>query len=81
MENSIDVGPAVELSERQRQVLDLVCHGLNRTEIAEQLGVRPLTVATHVKNIYRKLNVNNRAGAVAVALSRGLIEFSQSRLS
>jgi DNA-binding CsgD family transcriptional regulator len=61
------------LTPREVDVLVLASHGLTSCEIAEELFVSTLTVQTHVKNIYAKLGVGNKAAAVAVALRHGLI--------
>jgi DNA-binding NarL/FixJ family response regulator len=61
------------LTPREVDVLGLASHGLTSSEIAEELFVSTLTVQTHIKNIYAKLGVGNKAAAVAVALRHGLI--------
>lgn len=61
------------LSERERQVLALVARGLNNTEIAETLGLSPLTAKTHVSRIMGKLGVRDRAQLVIVAYESGLV--------
>jgi DNA-binding NarL/FixJ family response regulator len=48
------------LTEREKEILQELVEGLKTKEIAEDLDVSILTVATHTKNIYRKLQVNNR---------------------
>ncbi|MCI4670434.1 MAG: response regulator transcription factor [Bacteroidia bacterium] len=55
------------LSEREREVLGLLCKGQNYKMIAEALFVSPNTIKAHIKNIYRKLEVNTRAEAVSKA--------------
>ncbi|MEU5996985.1 response regulator transcription factor [Streptomyces sp. NPDC047197] len=62
-----------QLSERERQVLALVARGLNNTEIAEQLGLSPLTAKTHVSRIMGKLGARDRAQLVIVAYESGLV--------
>lgn len=52
------------LSEREKEVYDLLCDGKNYREIAENLFVSPNTVRFHLKNIYRKLGVKSRHEAV-----------------
>ncbi len=52
------------LSERELEVLSLVTQGLSNHEIAKELFVAISTVKTHVKSIYRKLNVSNRFEAI-----------------
>ena len=61
------------LSDRERQVLTLVARGLNNTEIAEALGLSPLTAKTHVSRIMGKLEVRDRAQLVIVAYESGLV--------
>ena len=61
-----------KLSEREKQVLKLVASGYTSTEIGSRLVISAQTVNTHIKNIYRKLNVRTRAQAVSFAASRGL---------
>ncbi|MET7694294.1 response regulator transcription factor [Streptomyces sp. NPDC005483] len=65
-------GPSV-LSERERQVLALVARGLNNPEIADALGLSPLTAKTHVSRIMGKLGARDRAQLVIVAYESGLV--------
>lgn len=60
------------LSEREMELLQSLCDGLNYKAIAEDKFISPETVKSHIKNIYRKLEVNNRAEAVSKAYKRGL---------
>jgi predicted ATPase/DNA-binding CsgD family transcriptional regulator len=55
------------LSERERQVADLVAEGLTNRQIAEQLIIGTRTVDSHVSNVIRKLNLSNRAQLAAWA--------------
>jgi DNA-binding NarL/FixJ family response regulator len=61
------------LSDRERQVLTLVARGLNNTEIAEALGLSPLTAKTHVSRIMGKVGARDRAQLVIVAYESGLV--------
>lgn len=61
-----------KLSEREKEVLKLVASGCTSTEIGLRLIISGQTVNTHIKNIYRKLNVRTRAQAVSFATNRGL---------
>lgn len=61
------------LSEREREVLALVARGLNNTEIAEVLGLSPLTAKTHVSRIMGKLSARDRAQLVIVAYESGVV--------
>ena len=64
----------VDLSAREQEILTLVAKGFKRNEIGPMLGISPHTVATHLKTIYSKLNVNSRAEATMEALRMGLVE-------
>jgi DNA-binding NarL/FixJ family response regulator len=55
------------LTRREHEVLALLGEGLKWGEIAQRLVISPRTVATHTENIRRKLGVNSRAEAIAVA--------------
>ena len=63
----------VALSERETDVLMRVSKGFTLPEIAKQLGISRHTVADHVKQIYRKLDVSSRAEAALEAMRRGII--------
>ncbi len=62
--------PTHELSEREREVLDLLSHGLMYKEISDKLGISFETVRTYIRRIYEKLQVRTRTEAVAKALRR-----------
>jgi len=49
-----------ELTPREQQIAELVCQGLRTGHIARHLRIRPGTVKTHVRNIYRKVRVKNK---------------------
>jgi len=61
------------LSEREKQILQRLVEGLTKNEIAELLSLSPHTIDGHIRNIYAKLHVNNRSGAVAKALKEHLL--------
>ena len=61
------------LTEREQQVLALLVEGLSNAEIAERLVISVATVKFHVRGILSKLQVSNRAEAVAVAWQRKLV--------
>ncbi|HSA55444.1 MAG TPA: response regulator transcription factor [Gemmatimonadaceae bacterium] len=61
------------LSDRERQILQLLVDGLTKQQIAANLDLSPHTIDGHVRNIYMKLHVNNRSGAVAKALREHLL--------
>ena len=62
------------LTERETEMLQRVAKGYTLAEVAQQLGVTRNTVAAHIKNVYRKLNVSSRAEAALEAARRGLVK-------
>jgi two-component system nitrate/nitrite response regulator NarL len=62
------------LSKREREVLERAATGLSAPAIARELSISTATVKTHLRNIYDKLGVSERAAAVAEAMRRGLLE-------
>ncbi len=66
--------PVSPLTEREYEVLNLLSRGVSYAEAADILGVSGNTIATHVKNIYRKLEVNSRAEAVFEASAQGFLD-------
>jgi len=65
--------PAVKLTDRERQVLQLVGAGETSREIACGLGISPKTVENCKQRVFAKLGVHNRAHALSVALNGGLL--------
>jgi two-component system response regulator DesR len=61
------------LSEREKEVLDLIAQGATNPEIASKLFLSPHTVKEHTSSVYRKLKVRNRAEAVQRAQRLGLL--------
>ena len=68
--------PRVQLSEREREILKLIAQGLRNKEVGAMLGIAEDTVKAHVRNVFDKLNVNDRTLAVTVALRRGIIHLN-----
>ena len=60
-----------ELTEREREILDMLAGGRRNQDIAETLFISPQTVQTHVRNILRKLRVHSKLEAVALAVRHG----------
>jgi DNA-binding NarL/FixJ family response regulator len=65
-------GANLDLTQRESEVLELLVAGHSNKAIAAELVVSEDTVKTHLRGLYRKLEVNDRAGATAVALREGL---------
>lgn len=63
---------APELSRREREVLELICEGLDDKKIAEKLDLTANTVRNHVSRLYAKIGVNRRSAAVIWARERGI---------
>jgi DNA-binding NarL/FixJ family response regulator len=66
-ESGKDLGELSVLTDREREVLDLLAKGLTNKEIAEKLVITTNTVKRHLKAIFEKLNVHTRAAATAIA--------------
>lgn len=64
---------ACELTERELTMLQAVSRGLSTKMISRELWVSEKTVKFHLTNIYRKLGVHNRTGAMRYAMEHGLI--------
>ncbi len=63
-----------ELTDREREVLDLVVQGHSNQQIAETLVISVATVKAHVSNILSKLQVSSRAEAIAYAIKHKLVK-------
>lgn len=68
-----DVSVAQPLTPREMDILWGIAKGFTYGELAERLEISKQTVPVHIKNIYRKLQANNRSEAVYEASRRGLI--------
>ncbi|WP_430788930.1 response regulator [Actinoplanes sp. G11-F43] len=69
-----DLPPALSgITDREREVLLLVAHGLSNTEIAERLQISTATAKTHVARMLTKLDARNRIELVILAYRSGLV--------
>lgn len=61
-----------ELTKREKEILGYIADGYTNNKIAEKLFISPSTVDTHRKNLLTKLNVNNTAALIRLAVENGL---------
>jgi len=62
------------LTDREREILQLIAEGKTATQIAEDLSISPHTVQSHRDSIMTKLDLHNRAALIRYAIQRGLVE-------
>ncbi|MGZ4276004.1 MAG: response regulator [Solirubrobacteraceae bacterium] len=62
------------LTQRESEVLALIAEGLTAPAIGRQLHLSPATIKTHLRTLYEKLGVSDRAAAVAEAMRRGMLD-------
>jgi DNA-binding CsgD family transcriptional regulator len=66
------------LTRREREILNYVADGNTNTKIGRILGISEQTIKSHVSAILRKLNANDRAHAVAIAMRNGWLTMERS---
>jgi LuxR family maltose regulon positive regulatory protein len=69
--------PALHLSRRELEVVKLLCNGFSNHQLSRHLAISPDTVKWHLKNIFGKLEVDNRAQAIVAAERLGLISIRE----
>ncbi|MCH7743718.1 MAG: response regulator transcription factor [Proteobacteria bacterium] len=74
MKSDASSGYPEKLTEREMDVLRLIAKGCYVKEVSRLLGISVNTVAHHVKNLYGKLNVHNRAEATAAAVQLNIFQ-------
>lgn len=67
-----DVVSPIPLTRREHQILALVAQGMTAREVAERLGISPLTARKHRENLMRKLDLHNAAELTTYAVRLGL---------
>lgn len=72
-QENLDLVKPVQLTRRETQVMQLIAEGRDNLSIADALQISDNSVEWHLKNIFRKLNVNNRTSAAMMAYKWGLV--------
>ena len=72
--NSFKISRSESLTEREQEVLQLLCDGDNYKQVAVKLFISAHTVKRHIRNIYEKLQVNSRAELVKKAIKQNLVQ-------
>jgi two-component system nitrate/nitrite response regulator NarP len=67
---TLAANPVAGLTERERDLLGALCEGATNADLARRFGISLQTVKFHLKKVYAKIGVSNRAGAVALYLSQ-----------
>jgi DNA-binding NarL/FixJ family response regulator len=70
---STEEPPIKPLSDREKEILQLIAKGVSNSEAAKLLNLSKATIRTHLEHIYRKLEVTNRVEAVTEGIRKGLI--------
>ena len=68
----LSVSPFPELTDREREVLDLIAQGMDNRQIAARLSISGKTVSNHISNVFAKLHLADRAQAIVAAREAGL---------
>ena len=71
---AVNNGYEENLTEREMEILRLIAKGCQVKEVSRLLDISANTVSHHIKNIYSKLNVHNRAEATAAAVHLNLFK-------
>ena len=65
-----------QLTDREKEILQLSAEGLSTVEVAERLVISPQTVQTHIRNVLAKLGARSKLQAVAFAAKNGYVKLS-----
>jgi DNA-binding NarL/FixJ family response regulator len=66
-----------DLTEREREILVLIAHGLSNADVGEQLFLSEGTIRNYTKSIFKKLEVTTRTQAAVLAIKYGLVKLDQ----
>ena len=64
----------IHLTAREREIVNLVSHGLSAKEAALELGIAPCTIERHVENVRLKTRTRNRVHMIAHVITSGLLK-------
>ena len=73
IESRIDL----DLTDREKEVLILIAHGLSNADIAEQLFLSEGTIRNYTKSLFKKLDVTTRTQAAVLAIKYGMVKLDQ----
>lgn len=62
------------LTEREREILELVAEGLSSKQVAQHIGIAPRTVDRHIENLRHKMGARNKSHLVAKAVAFGTLK-------
>jgi DNA-binding NarL/FixJ family response regulator len=71
--------PRDPLTPREREIVQLVAHGMRNAEVAKKLSITEDTVKSHLNNVFQKLNVRDRVQLTLYALRHGIIRASSEK--
>jgi DNA-binding NarL/FixJ family response regulator len=66
-------GAPAEITDREKEILRLICEGLSSKQIGDKLFISPRTVDTHRTNLMNKLDIHNVAGLIRFAFQNGIV--------
>ena len=65
-------------TDREQEVLDLICKGLNNEQIGELMHISPKTIEKHKSNLFQKTDTNNTVNLIIYAFRNGLVKISEN---
>jgi len=74
---AIKQSTAPELTAREKEVLNLICQGLNNEQVSELMHVSPKTIEKHKSNLFLKTNTKNTVNLIIYSFNNGLIKITE----
>jgi DNA-binding NarL/FixJ family response regulator len=65
------------LTEREKEILELICQGLNNEQIADSTHISPKTVEKHKSNLFQKTDTSNTVNLIIYAFKNGIVQLNQ----